>query len=652
MTEDYKTKLLTYLCGKYEIEKGDDVPQFLAIKQQATNLDTQLKALLNSYTIRERTAFQAKDADGNLIDKYYIYGTHGTTNKRRGFIAILDKNFNLLKCITKYATDVVEVEIGAISCLNVDENGYVSIVETNVENNKIRFIMLNNIATILPNQDYKVKIRKALNLQDPIQTSSASINFIFKKSGSSDYAFVAWLQSNEFVVQTLQVQVGTSNTWKNYTYTASSTEAIDYIDYANCWWNEDAFNFYIVSQPKATTGQNNARIGVLSNYNNLDTINYKEISLKDKFNPIAGFNSTGVFRSNNTIFLGMSEKDNTNKKTYFTILKVNLFGDIVTFVDKQTFTHATTTPTDFSLPVFKAIDTEILYMYYHIAEGKDTSDIQIGRIIDLGLDINVYYKELGLELEDSVNFFYNSFFFISNQFNLYNYIINYLDTSYSNKQIFNRNNYNGLPYNGVNSMVPNSGILYNSQNEPIFARNLYNKTISGRTTNSTIQIPNSLLNDETITKQNLIGKTNNILIENDETITKNIYETLNINFLSNISIKNENDPNNIKINLAGASRLNNSVSDTNDYNLAKCTKIWIIDSEEKIKKIQLNDENITKITDDLYMYEFIVYNDKEDRTITTIIFWSEDENTNYLQINNLDLEYGKFYKITQFVEII
>ena len=80
--------------------------------------------------------------------------------------------------------------------------------------------------------------------------------------------------------------------------------------------------------------------------------------------------------------------------------------------------------------------------------------------------------------------------------------------------------------------------LYNSNNKIIFARNLYNKVINANTTISTLNIPNTNLNDITIYNQSLIGETNYVLMNNQESITKNIYENLNINFYTTL-------PNNI-----------------------------------------------------------------------------------------------------------
>jgi hypothetical protein len=80
-------------------------------------------------------------------------------------------------------------------------------------------------------------------------------------------------------------------------------------------------------------------------------------------------------------------------------------------------------------------------------------------------------------------------------------------------------------------MIPNSGILYDTDGNIVFARNLYNKTMYGGTTESIIEIPNTYLNDVTLEEKDLISVSNSILNKNTQQITKNIYETLYINFL-------------------------------------------------------------------------------------------------------------------------
>ena len=83
--------------------------------------------------------------------------------------------------------------------------------------------------------------------------------------------------------------------------------------------------------------------------------------------------------------------------------------------------------------------------------------------------------------------------------------------------------------------------LYDENNNVIFARNLYNKTISDRVTQSTIEIPNNYLNDVMIARQHLISETNSIMVDTHNIITKNIYETLFINFINTLQMINKND---------------------------------------------------------------------------------------------------------------
>ena len=224
------------------------------------------------------------------------------------------------------------------------------------------------------------------------------------------------------------------------------------------------------------------------------------------------------------------------------------------------------------------------------------------------------------------------------------YIPFYSENSYTKKITFDYNsiNYNGEGYTNVNSLVPSKARLYDNNNKMIFARNLYNKVINANTTISTLNIPNTNLNDVTIYNQSLIGETNYALMNNQESITKNIYENLNINFYTTLRMINNNDPNNQIFNQVGSNRINSSVSSVKDYTNAKATKI----------RINYDDET-TKIQDITFDYgneaytEFIIYVNKN---ITSIDFISNDENTIYNTIRP-ELEIGKYYKISQSVYV-
>lgn len=61
MTDDFKSKIITYLCGKYEIQNKEDKPTIEQIKETTNNFTDNLKAEL-------------KSKDTKYID--YIYMAH------------------------------------------------------------------------------------------------------------------------------------------------------------------------------------------------------------------------------------------------------------------------------------------------------------------------------------------------------------------------------------------------------------------------------------------------------------------------------------------------------------------------------------------------------------------------------------------------
>ena len=165
-----------------------------------------------------------------------------------------------------------------------------------------------------------------------------------------------------------------------------------------------------------------------------------------------------------------------------------------------------------------------------------------------------------------------------------------------------------------------------------------------------MQIGNNELNDNIIEREELIGETNTILNSVNQKITKNIYEKVNINFINNIQIKNANNENDVILNINGASRLNESILKTIDYDNTKATKIRLIYNDETDKVFGLGDNQIEIIGEKLILYNFVVYN-PSNKNIKTIEFISNDEKTIYQRINP-NLESNKYYNINQFVQIV
>jgi hypothetical protein len=222
---------------------------------------------------------------------------------------------------------------------------------------------------------------------------------------------------------------------------------------------------------------------------------------------------------------------------------------------------------------------------------------------------------------------------------------------YDMKQVFNSLNYNGLSYQALNSMVPNSVNIYDPNGVVIFARNLYNRIVNNNTTISTVEVPNDFMNDVTIKLKELISETNNIMVSDSMEIVKNVYEELLINFVNSIIVKNSNNINNVIINNTASNRINNSVSNPSvlDYN------------NSKIGKYKINYGNGTNVINPINNnlvytnlstnYIITVYVPLE-YGITNIQLLSNDGSTVYQTIDCSSLENDKYYTINQKLEVV
>ena len=240
-------------------------------------------------------------------------------------------------------------------------------------------------------------------------------------------------------------------------------------------------------------------------------------------------------------------------------------------------------------------------------------------------------------------------------YNLYNeYIINYInrdshDSPYylvTYKMVYNQNNYNGLKYKDKSMLVPTQGLLFDSDNNLVFARNLYNLKVYNNQTMATINVPNNLLNNVTISNENLYSSTSYELIDNTQTINKNVYENLYINYINAITMQNRNT-NDYSYNLQGSSRLNISSGKDLDYENAKATKIRVTYDDETsyITKVS------STLVNNVYRYSIGV-RVPSDTNIQKIEIISNDEVTTYQTISNLNLENNKYYVITQDVHVV
>jgi hypothetical protein len=210
------------------------------------------------------------------------------------------------------------------------------------------------------------------------------------------------------------------------------------------------------------------------------------------------------------------------------------------------------------------------------------------------------------------------------------------------KEVYNPNQYNGESYVSEDSLTPLYSNLY-SNGSLIFSRNLYNISKQNNMTMSSVEIPNTYLNDIAITQNDLISETNQTLTIDNKQWNKNIYEVVDLNFLNTISVIDEdtNTPY-----LESAIKLNNATTDggSTNYQNTPCNK-YRVNYEDGTNSI--NTFNWSSIDDLHKQFEISLYVDK---VILSIDLISNDESVVYDNIP-LQVEIGKTYTIKKKVRI-
>lgn len=623
MTDYFKEKLLKWLVGKYNVENGQDLPNYSTITEKINNLYDDLSQILaNEYGTFNFVGFvrnYSTNANVNNINIIYGYSTNNRHENWYGWIALIDNDFKLIKVIDAFDSGVV---LGQLYFLAIDnENNLYALENMYEDSNIIRLITLNNIGIKLPNQDYKLKIKKSYYVSKATNNQWDRVYNIAIKHPNKNTFFLVGTKSS-FILGTELIDNGTGGTTEtNYLSTANGT-AKDV--WAN-WDSSDTLDFRILATDYDSNililDKNNSSISdstyslPTDNVGYLDKVDAKILSKENIY--ATGFNILSdnskrvyyIYKFFNNNFKKIYSKDGTYKE-----YDRNDTSSIkITITNNEVFFHS------------------IMY-------SNTNYNVEFGRIID----DKIYSTSIdNVIINDSYGL---SFFAINKQFNLYNFYLQIQNNVYNCYQIYNSNNYNGNSYQDINSLIPNYGNLYEN-NRIIYSRNLYNLVINDSSTTSTIEIPNTMLNDSMINGEKLIGKTNGELVNNNLEISKNIYELLYINFINSIIIqdKNNNTPVN---NIIASSVLNKSISDTLDYDNVKLTKYRLnfTDNTNVVNKLSISNVNEKK-----YLINFLIYFTKDINSIELI---SEDEQTTYLTIDGSSLEKEKYYIIKQYVEVV
>lgn len=633
MTNDYKEKLLKWISGNYQIETGTNSPQFTTPLSRTNNFATLFSSQFpNGYFLS--TALQGYNADNNGVGYTLIAGSYyidDTATTMRGFVTILDNDFDIVQTITQYSSGTY---LGIFEAINVGIDGNFFGIENN--NGIKRFVMLNNIIAKLPSEtEYKVVLRQSYNVPDTSKLYSASVTGIIKAPGIAKYCVYGNYFENPSrkpLVTEIEVNVGSTNNWIDYTY---SGDVEFYASDCLPSWNKNGdLSFKMVGIENVGSGTNNYAFCMYST-TGVTTLTRQQIGSE------LGVGETMDMKilTANDIYACFSEFGSTSMNLY--MYKVNVSNyTLNTFYTKNT----PIVESEYNSGI--AILKNGAELFYSVSANKDTTPTKtlyyFGKVI--GSQAYEYY--LG-EFDTNLT----NLFSVQKQFNLYDYYMQVENVVYDMKQVYNPLNYNGLPYQALNSMVPNSVNIYDPNEVVIFARNLYNRIVNNNTTISTVEVPNDFINDVTIQLKELISQTNNVMVSDSMEIVKNVYEELLINFVNSIIVKNSNNINNVIINNTASNRINNSVSNPSvlDYN------------NSKIGKYKINYGNgtsvINPINTDLTFaglstnYIITVYV-PIDYGITSIQLLSNDETTIYQTIDCSNLENNKYYTINQKMEVV
>lgn len=636
MTENFKSKILKYLTGKLEQNSGVNEPRFGEYVTTTTNTRKQIADELN-------TDISHILIRGNLSSNQYnevlIYGKN--TNNDKCFIAVFSADMILLQLIQTYASGS---DLFDTYSMQIDENGAIYGLSQNTSggNNTLRVLMFNNIFVSNVNTGtYSVTLRKTYIVPSTNGfhcINTAPTDIIKKAVGEAIYYITGYGSSGHTNTQVMifQINVGSTNTWNLYSigsnvYYAQSRFSVlinkvgdNYVYYA---YGIDIINNRYVSYSLSNSGT----------VTNLSTISIT--------NTISYTSSQVLALNSNTIYASIS--DNVEHVNYL----YKVVGNTLELIESVSGYQRGAETWHSAIYYLQNINGTVFVTKY--------APFRYGVQIFFGMiqGTTIYYKQEGQQssVTDNLTNFSNinaySDTYINNQYNLYNI---YINSDYNNEEeiyslnklilIYNQFNYNGLDYENTNSLIPEYSNLYDEDGNIIFSRNLYNLSINGNTTISTIEIPNTLLNDVTIAEQNLISETNTTMNNNTQNITKNIYEVLDVNFFNTLVMKNSNNPNNEIINNAGATRLNGAISGNNNYQSVIANKIRINyqDGTNIIQNI-----GTPTITNGVATYTITIYVPK---LITNIEIISNDENTSYQTITGT-FNINKYYTLTQNVRV-
>lgn len=646
MTEEAKKNLLDYMLGKMPSESGVEEEIFQSINNIPRD-DWENNGVLPSSWNDFRYEGLIQVQNSELL---VLYGGYKTTdNEIRGIITILNKDFMPLKSIYQYDSGTY---LRYIQCMKqAEDNTFYAVdcpdfplnQEWSFTTSQKRFLMFNNFTQQI-NNDYTLTLQKSYIF--PTDYFNFYCKDMYKDNESSNYVFTGnYLRDQNspdfdgIRIVNLKVNVSSENEWNKWDDNGQAWfYGASYVEF-----QDDDF-FCEILLTKNSLSNRNVNLWVKEfnqtsfSLKTIGTVNYNTV------NDTSNYHNQSIFLNKNEIYFVLNNQrwavnEESNDKYIGLYYYNDSTNEFRTIYEKYLGNY---NYCDLEAIYITSNNNDIYIEFNDVWENEEYfADYYFQRLVN---------NEWSPKLIASSNFAFNQRgIFVTNEFNLLNiyaYPINpRLQTWYlcNIKEIYNESNYNGESFTDTNSLNSHSAILY-SDNNPVFARNLYNKTQNGATTTSTIEIPNNYLNDTLVDQKDLMSVNNNVIISDTNGFTKNVYETVYLNFVNTISVVNQNETQSVYNNNV-ATKLNTSINNPTDYDDLKLTKYRINyqDGTSSVSNLQatLQDDGSYELLMTFYL----------SRLADSLELISEDEQTVYLTYNLANTEINKYYSFKQRVRL-
>lgn len=661
MTNDYKSLLLKYLTGNLanDYDTSTMTPYYeTATYRTASTSDTEI--------VSGTKSIECRDGNGVPNGKTLFY-TPFTSS-----LTLVDENMNVL---FKYDAFSTGTEMNKFLAVDVDEEGNFYGIDYNADTDKYRFLLMNNLSepTKMPNGSlqYRAVLRNSYFIQGYTNADDVSPTmpvFLGKSKQSAIYYFAFCDSTGESIMpSTLTINVGMANEWKRLSdILVSYSNKLDFIVYFDSNGTPHAsyfiYDFYMYNKIYRydAIGEDAPTSTELIN------INYVESTLSQL---VGSFSTDPHQLEYDLIALSTNE--------YYFLIRgyvnyggaypcnqwVILYRDgyrAFDYVWAQRGYRGAAGGANARVPLvqYKTNDNGDLSMYYRIIDNTtDTKDALLYTFIPKTIEYPLPKTFFNYETTTKILGTYDWTTLMNNNYNLNKFICQSIDSDTNDvvyttiNLVFNNNSYNTESFeaNGTDyrTLLPNQALLFNTNNDLIFARNLYNVKVYGNKSESTLNVPNNVLNDVVIDKNKLISYNNNDIVEDTEDLEKNIYEDLYINYFNTLTMQDQNTTD-YKDNVIGATRINQSANKVCDYEESQATKVKVNYSDGTSLTGGCN----CTITNGVGTYEISVYV-PSDKDLVSIEIQSNDGNTTYQTIvNDGTMERNKYYKILQDVKVV